>query len=305
MPQKPGVDHFNCGLVARPDGDWLIVRRSEAHRKHIWGMNTCTAFLLKDMKPVRGVPIEMPKSSAEEHFEDPRAIFHNGKTLVSCTNFIWGRKITNTHQIAVWCDENWKGVERLDPVYGTNGNSVLTNTGNEKNWLWFVHQEKLHMIYQTFPHTVVRFDGSMKAEHVYEMYPFGFHWPLGHPRGGTPPVKIGQEYWSFFHSSDDSLKHKKRRYYMGAYAFSAQPPFAMTRFIKTPLLVGSTDDRGGVGKPLVVFPCGALLREDKWIVTFGVNDLDSAWIEIPHEELIGMTQETAHSIDVRQTKIVC
>lgn len=305
MPQKPGIDHFNCTAVTRPDGDWLIVRRSAFQRGQVWGMNTCVAFLLDGVRPTKAVTIQMPRTSAEEHFEDPRAVYHDDKTLVSCTNFIWGKKITHTHQIAVWCDENWKGVQRLDPIMGFNGPTVLTNSGNEKNWLWFFYDNKPHMIYHTFPHKVVRFNEKYVVEHIYEMSPYNFHWPLGQPRGGTPPVLIGDEYWSFFHSSDDSLRHKKRKYYMGAYSFEARPPFAMKRFIREPLLVGSSEDRNGPGKPLVVFPCGALLRNEKWFVTFGVNDLDSAWIEIPHEELERLTYRLPHSVDLRQTKVVC
>jgi len=38
--------------------------------------------------------------------------------------------------------------------------------------------------------------------------------------------------------------------------------------------------------PLVVFPCGAILRNGEWLVTLGVNDCESAWIKIPHERLM-------------------
>jgi hypothetical protein len=42
----------------------------------------------------------------------------------------------------------------------------------------------------------------------------------------------------------------------------------------------------------VVFPCGADLRNGKWFVTGGQNDLDSFWVEIPHEDLVKRVAKT-------------
>ena len=79
---------------------------------------------------------------------------------------------------------------------------------------------------------------------------------------------------------------------MGVYSFEAKPPFRITGITETPLLIGSWRDRWKNGCPLVVFPCGADLRNGKWFVTGGQNDLDSFWVEIPHEDLVKRVAKT-------------
>ena len=76
-----------------------------------------------------------------------------------------------------------------------------------------------------------------------------------------------------------------RRYHMGCYTFDAKPPFALKRYTQLPILSGSQHDRFAHPKPLVVFPCGACLRDGVWQISMGVNDLDCALMEIPHSEL--------------------
>jgi predicted GH43/DUF377 family glycosyl hydrolase len=143
-----------------------------------------------------------------------------------------------------------------------------------------------------------------QIEQVYETQASDLHWPWGQPRGGTPPVLVDGEYWSFFHSCIDDPYHT-RRYFMGAYAFSAMPPFRITRMSRTPIMAGSNKDRWGNGKPLVVFPCGALLRNGIWMVTLGVNDLNCAWVEIPHESLLEQTVPVLYGANSRLQNVTC
>ncbi len=102
---------------------------------------------------------------------------------------------------------------------------------------------------------------------------------------------MGKRYWSFFHSSTErtSPEEPRRRYYMGAYSFEQDPPFKIGAISKTPLLVGSELDGGSsdMGIPLpVIFPGGAIWKNGRWTVVFGVNDERCAWIEIPHADLL-------------------
>lgn len=284
---KKGVDYFNCGIVNRPDGTWLVARRTQPHPHIEMGMNDLVAFLLEDKIPVWYVKADIPHVfKGLEHFEDPRAIYHNGKTYVSCCNFIIRNKgWTGAHQILVEMDDKWKTIKRHDPVYGTNGADLAKQTGIEKNWLWFFHAGFPHLVYQTHPHTVARWDLDFKEAFTYTTE-YDPPWEWGEPRGGTPPVRVGNEYWSFFHSATNWREQAPvRQYHMGAYAFDATLPFRITKMTAEPLLSGSPYDRWGDRKPLVVFPNGAILRNGIWTVTMGVNDLDSAWIDIPHVEL--------------------
>lgn len=70
---------------------------------------------------------------------------------------------------------------------------------------------------------------------------------------------------------------------MGCYCFDYDPPFKPRAITLQPLLIGSEQD-GGVLP--VVFPGGSTIRDGVWTVVFGVNDLKSAWVDIPHSDLV-------------------
>jgi beta-1,4-mannooligosaccharide phosphorylase len=273
------AEYFNPSLVDRPDGRWLIARKS----KH---MNSIMAFRLQGDRVVgQGVAVPIAARQDGEHFEDPRAFWHLGRIWLSCCNFMWGPVYTGAHQVLCEIGMDWRMIRRYDVVYGGNGNHVGGNHRWEKNWLWFFHDGVPHMIYTTLPHVVVQFDEKFNARQQYSTMPKRISWPWGEPRGGTPPVRIGDEYWTFFHSSSDWKQMVSRRYHMGCYTFSAKPPFAMKRYTQMPILSGSQYDRFAHPKPLVVFPCGAILKNGVWQISLGVNDLDCALMEIPHSEL--------------------
>ena len=295
------VCFFNCGLVERPDGLWLITRRSRNERNVKIGYNDLMAFRMDENKNLQyGLTMRFQHFFDHEHFEDARAIYHKGVTYISACNFVVinnGRGWTGAHQTLnvirrVDPKNVWVVDQRIDPVYGFNGAAIGKDTGAEKNWLWFFHQGLLHLVYQTDPHIVARFSPNGVFEQEYKTGSNPLKWDYGIIRGGTPPVltENGDEYLSFFHSSLPDEKYH-RRYYMGAYTFEAQPPFKITRITRSPLLAGSAADVWSKDKPLVVFPCGSRLKGGKWLVTMGVNDLTSAWIEIPHSDLEPLLSE--------------
>jgi len=294
--QVPGISYFNCGLVRRPDGLWLVTRRSKNEKNIRIGFNDVVAWKMDEnsMLPEYGRKLICPTNFDREHFEDPRAIFHKGKTFVSCCNFVVtnnGASWTGAHQVLCevgrMSSDEWRVTKRLDPIYGNNGDRIGADKGMEKNWLWFFHDDLPHMVYQAWPHRIVRFSTDFHQEFVYESGSKKLPWDNGIIRGGTPPVLApdGKEYWTFFHSSLKLNDQYRRRYYMGAYAFESKPPFRITRITPEPLLAGSSQDQWAERKPLVVFPCGSDFKDDQWLVTMGINDICSAWIKIPHEEL--------------------
>ena len=285
----PRSAYFNCGLVSRPDGNWLAVRRAVFDRAVRVGKNDIVAFKLDDKIPLHGIRVKLTKTFEGEHYEDPRAIYHKGITYVSCTDFVWSSKgWSGAHQIIEAVNNNWESIKRFDPVYGRNGAGIGQNSGQEKNWLWFFHNDEPHLVYNGRPHIVARFSHDFRHREDYKTdnkHP----WRWGEIRGGTPPVLVNGEYWTFFHSSTP-WHPPYRQYHMGAYAFQAEPPFAITKMTHKPLLSGSDQDKWAQGKPIVVFPCGATYRNNQWFVTGGCNDLCCFWIEIPHEGLLEYTQ---------------
>jgi predicted GH43/DUF377 family glycosyl hydrolase len=283
--EKRGVEFFNCGLVQRPDGLWLITRRSRWVSGLRFGMNDLVAFLLIGRQPTKGFRINMENRWPDEQFEDPRALYHAGKTYVSCCDFVWtNRGWTGAHQIISEVSDDWRSVRRYDPPWAKNGGNTGSNRGHEKNWVWFFHEGLPHMVYSIHPHCVVRFTEGFDPINCW-FTPNEIPWEHGEARGGTPPVLVDNEYWTFFHSSTQWTPRRKQ-YHMGAYAFEARHPFRITRMTCFPLLSGSAHDRNSDNKPLVVFPNGAVLRDGRWFVVFGVNDLNCGWVEIPRQDLI-------------------
>lgn len=289
------VQWFNPGLVETPHGIYLLARRSEPHPERFqFGMNSVWACLLDDAGkvPRRCDKLKWPDSDPHEQFEDARAVYHPGlkQVCVTACNFIWNGngQWTGATQVLGFFDSDWQcRAKHRPPIEGNarelTPGSPIPRKDYQKNWVPFFIDGQLHILYKSYPWNVIAFGQTWKDNKAY------FHsdllkWQWGDIRGGTPPILVDDLLWTFMHSSLD-WKHRYRRYYAGAIAFEPRPPFKPVLFTPEPLLRGSQNDVWGQRKPLVIFPCGSLFRNGKWLLSCGVNDLKSAWVEIPHESL--------------------
>jgi len=98
--------------------------------------------------------------------------------------------------------------------------------------------------------------------------------------GSNPILKDGV-YYNFFHSSIP-WKNQKRQYIMGYYTFDSTPPFKIIEISKNPILWGNETDHRFLPNfnPIVVFPCGAIYENNKFHVSFGINDEKTGIIQI-------------------------
>ncbi len=295
--EEPGIDYFNPGIIERPDGLWLLTRASGLHPQgFMYGQNAIIAFKLSDngKQPCYGKVLKWPVDNPQQHFEDPRGFYHPaiGQTLIGCCTFLWDGPgaWSGPHQAFGAFDEEWNCKKMDYPVIGGNPGTMEKITAHkdyEKNWLWFLNEGNLILLYEANPWTINIF-GNRWSEKQEIKIP-GVTWPYGEIRGGTTPVRVGDIYFTFHHSSLP-WKGRYRRYYAGCLAFDAKPPFTPRLITNEPLLIGSQNDKWAQRKPLVVFPCGALYKNETWLVTLGVNDLISAWLELPHKDLISRMQ---------------
>lgn len=156
----------------------------------------------------------------------------------------------------------------------------------EKNWTFFEHENKIMSVYQVHPHIIFEMNGS---EYVTKHETaFNINWVYGIPRGGTSPIKINKDqYLSFFHSSIDT-RSRERQYYIGAYIFSAKPPFEPLFISKEPIISG---DKININIPrmnnriYVVFPGGCIPTESGYDVYYGYNDHQCRILKVTHEML--------------------
>jgi len=157
----------------------------------------------------------------------------------------------------------------------------------EKNWVPFNYEDTLLLSYSISPHVVFCpiFDkgecDTVAATNV------PIQWNFGLLRGGTPAVKIGDEYLSFFHSSIrmaslQSNGQTMLHYFMGAYTFSASPPFGLKRISPEPIVGrdfynGPNPYKHYWQPGMYVFPGGILVEDDFIWIAYGRQDHE-AWV---------------------------
>ncbi len=155
----------------------------------------------------------------------------------------------------------------------------------EKNWAPFIHDGELFLAYSIVPHRIFKPSLQSGTCQTVSSPLSAIDWQWGELRGGTPALLIGDEYISFFHSSKAMATQQSggkniQHYFMGAYTFSAQPPFQITRMSAEPI-VGKNFYNGPsytTWKPLrVVFPMGCVMDENFIWVTYGRQDFE-IWV---------------------------
>lgn len=229
--------------------------------------------------------IEIEQPSLISHVQDPRLITIDHRLYMVYSNKIYR-------------DEYFKEIKKMylgeisfeQDQFRINWPECLLNHQNEadrweKNWVPFEYQGQLLLSYSLNPHRVLwPMRGTRECEEFCSTNSY-FNWNWGTLRGGTQAVLDGNEYIAFFHSSKvipsaNSNGVLMQHYFMGAYTFSAEPPFEITKISPRPI-VGPHFYEGPLHKtwkPLrVVFP-GGLLVEDPYIWVFYGRQDHEIWI---------------------------
>lgn len=221
----------------------------------------------KTLQPTSaGVRLNLQHARCRSGQEDPRLFMfrdrlhvqfsgvesRNGKTVVNIMFAILSDSLSVEH---VW-----------EP-------NLVARAEWEKNWQTFDFERELFSVYHPFrdsSHQIISHKGDIAT--MTATIPWTPKWPAATEiRGGASPVRVGDEYWCFFHDT---------RYQAGLYTFDAAPPFRPRRMVPTPLLTPN----GGPGKP-VVFPGGAVKDGDRWLVAFGRNDQHTEIAVLDHAVL--------------------
>ena len=268
---------FNSSIFKVNDKKYLMTRNSQFVSQKM----TLNSLKLYEYDTLKQINLNLKEEVDFEQFEDPRVLVHDDKIYVSCATYVH-EAFHLVHQKMLVFDKDFNHIDNIHFKYGFNGINLKENTGIEKNWTFFVYNDKLMCIYKLSPHTVLEFDwnGNLLTEYITHNS-FQSNWKYGIPRGGTNPIYKDGYYISFFHSHIYWGKGK-RRYFMGHYKFNSVPPFDIIETSNKFILMGSEKDERMYPEenPLVVFPCGAILDDDKCLVSLGVNDEKTAIITI-------------------------
>jgi len=286
LPYTKTDFYFNSAIFEIDNQTLLMTRYAkiidEIKKEYIW-KNTLKLFQLNNEYEItKEIPFEIKDEFKNEQYEDPRVLYFNNKYYISCANYI--PKTTKfIHQKLLIFDKNFNHIDNLHLDYCGNGYSTNFNEVTQKNWTWFIHENKLMMVYKMQPHTVVEIDLEEK-EVINEYRTFNKFidtWLYGEPRMGSNPIYKDGYYHNFFHSSLP-WKGSKRQYFMGYYKFEAHPPFKIVEMSEEPILCGNSKNERILPKlsPIVIFPCGAIERNNQFIVSYGVNDEKTGIIKI-------------------------
>lgn len=208
------------------------------------------------------------------HVEDPRLFIFNDELYLSYTDGYQMGQAKINHETR----------EVIESFYLDKKGLQQT----EKNWIFFEHEGKLLCLYDIPKQRIFEMNGADHTEIHRTSY--NHNWKYGIIRGGTPPIKYGDNYLSFFHSAKD-VKYKGqdgKQYYMGAYLFEAKPPFRPLAITERPLITGEIVDDNIPrlsNKIFVVFPSGVIRKGDSHYVSFGYNDYRCRYVEITDDLL--------------------
>jgi hypothetical protein len=151
----------------------------------------------------------------------------------------------------------------------------------QKNWVPFEKDGALLMTYCVSPHEILY--ANLTTGLCYPSYETNppLHWQFGTLRGSTPPLLVDGEYLAFFHSgiittSPSSWGIEMWHYFMGAYTFSAEPPFHITKITPVPIMADEFYTPSDYSKR-VVFPGGFVVSESKIYLAYGKDDRE-IWI---------------------------
>jgi predicted GH43/DUF377 family glycosyl hydrolase len=140
------------------------------------------------------------------------------------------------------------------------------------------------MSYSLIPHEVLYTDcltGESVSFVTSSLSNKKWKWNWGTLRGGTPAMLVNGEYLAFFHSSLEVVSlvsngNCMHHYYMGAYTFSSEPPFEITKMTPMPLIAEGFYTSSPLPKR-VIFPGGYVIRDTHFYLAYGKDDQE-IWI---------------------------
>lgn len=239
--------HFN-GSILRFGGKLLLATRHNWTRSRIW------LHELASLDSPRVLWSAELDTGTIHGAEDPRLFEFENKLHVAFTAYN-GR---DTRMAVLRLGFDWATETLWFPHY-------LRAKSWEKNWSFF-ETGALHSVYSGKPWRVVRHWGA-NAVDVDETR-FVLPYSGGEIRGGASPVRVGDEFYHWFHG----FKRADGRtiYSVGVMTFDAAT-LLPRRVCRDPVMIAEHD---GGGDKSVVYPCGAILDGDRWHVSYGFQDQD-------------------------------
>lgn len=250
--------------------------------------------------------------------QDPRATVHHNRIIVSFSNFYSYYLLEHLRMAAFDLVQvkNGSWVQNGELTYAMMPPTNIV--ADEKNWVPFTYQEHMYYIQQINPLVVVTADTGnvthvrgnlLMGTKIVSSFPqVDLPWKYGHIRGGTNAIYIHNHhdsnasfYLAFFHTSTKLPGNPYRTYFMGAFIFSAQPPFHILAITRYPIIPFPEMYEGRwkcytrhCGIDYVIFPMSVQMYEDHLLVAMGRQDAEGWLLKISLAKLLE-NMETVHS----------
>lgn len=261
--------HFN-GCLAMYNDDFLFCARSPG-----WPSRTYIHKPTEDVFFRSGIEVPLKEPFSVFGVEDMRLFTHGADLMASFTG----------------CERHPNGfraqmcLAKLNPDLSVAWAAQTPSPEDalvEKNWQYFSYGDKLHCLYTTQPHHVYEVAINNGAPKLITRH-HAENWSncelMEHARGGAPPVRIGDEFYHFYHT-----QHKVEGrviYSVGLYTFAACPPFNIMRLVRGPL-VNLVPSRRSLD---VIYPAGAVTHRGEWLVSCGLDDRETIVLGLGMEDV--------------------
>lgn len=284
LPGYPGA--YNPSIVKYNDG-YLLTFRYLPNRSGLPWLSYIGVVVLDDsFDPVSDIQLldtRFSSKSTPSQSEDARVFAYNGKYYVIYNDnmdvtfpSIWERRDMYIAEIT-YVDNEFILSEPIKLIHKTKYSSVLW----QKNWTPFEWNGTLLLTYTINPHEVLYPDlETGLCRQVYETSK-SIKWNFGALRSSSPAQIVNEEYLAFFHSgvvtsSDCSDNRELWHYFMGAYTFSADPPFEISKISSSPIDDPSFYTFSSYDKR-VIYPGGYVVDSPNIYVAYGKDDCE-IWI---------------------------
>lgn len=278
----------NPSIVKFNDGFLMSFRWSPNRLYEPWVSYICLVLLNDSFDPISTVDFLDTRSfnnTTPSQAEDGRIFYFNDKLYVIYNDNMeltfpstWERRDMYMAEI-IYNESNQFAVG--EPIRLIH-EAKYREKPWQKNWNPFVWNDLLLLSYNINPHEVLTANletGICKP--LSEAKSKNIDWKHGSLRGATPAQLVDGEYLAFFHSgiitrSPCSENNELWHYYMGAYTYSAAPPFAITKISPEPLDSLEFYTYSGYQKR-VIYPGGYVIEGPNLYLAYGKDDAE-IWI---------------------------
>jgi predicted GH43/DUF377 family glycosyl hydrolase len=278
-------DAFNPSIIQFGDGFLLTFRYVPDPFDFPWLSYIGIVLLNNDFDLISEPELLNTRNSyskTDSQSEDARIFTHRGRIFVTYNDNIDNYHADSNEKREIFIAEL---LYDIDHFYLSKPLKLLHEAYSfrlqEKNWMPFEWDKKLLFIYTIDPHAVLFTNFYNGACYTYHETSSMIDWAFGPLRGGTPPLLVDGEYLSFFHSpkmvsSNSSWDLPLWHYFMGAYTFSAEPPFHLKKISPMPIVSDDFYTQSNAEKR-VIFPGGCVILDSKIYVAYGKDDCE-IWI---------------------------